>query len=250
MIAMTIVLALAAGWSRAGSFQPRHLAVLRAGDGEMDLKLRQSPAFIDEFATGVFNPAPLSTVPIPTIGPNALFFNGHAATEGILTRSADGRYLTFAGYGGVNLLQSNGTPSVLVIDRGFSTVDAAGAVHTTIYGKEGSAKKMNPRGIVSDGSGNFWGCGNAGGTVYYNPGRAAGPVQFADIPDSRAIKIVNHVLYTTLNGPDGIAHDVPAGGFLLPTAKGLPRRCRNRPTRNWPWWSRLKNLTPGLLASI
>ena len=152
---------------------------------------------------------------IPTNGPEALFFNGHAATEGILTRSADGRILAFAGYGGVSLLQSNGTPSLLGIERGFCTVDAAGSIHTMIYGKQGGDRKMNPRGIVTDGTGDFWGCGNAFGTVYYQPAGMTEPVSFEAVPNSRAIKIINHTLYVTLNAADGIASDLPAGDFFL-----------------------------------
>ncbi len=67
-------------------FLPKHLAVLRAGDGVLDLHLKQSPVFVDQFAPGGFNQTPSFTVKIPTNGPEALFFNGHAATEGILTR--------------------------------------------------------------------------------------------------------------------------------------------------------------------
>jgi hypothetical protein len=202
-------------------FIPKHLAVLRAGDGVMELHLKQSPVFIDQFAPGMFNDAPSFTVSIPTNGPNTLFINGHAATEGILTRSADGRFLAFAGYGGVSLLQSNGTPSLLEIERGFCTVDAAGSIHTMVYGKQGD-KKMNPRGVVTDGTGNFWGCGNSLGTVYYNPADAREPVEFEAIPNSRDIKIINKTLYTTLNQADGTASDLPAGIFSFADTGGVP----------------------------
>src|SRR5580704_8695597 len=116
--------------AQSPAFLPKHLAVLRAGDGVLDLHLKQSPAFIDQFAPGSFNVQPSFTVSIPTNGPDTLFFNGHAATEGILTRSADHRLLAVAGYGGINLLASNGTPSLLDIARVYCTVDAAGKVHT------------------------------------------------------------------------------------------------------------------------
>ena len=157
--------------------------MLRAGDGELDLHLKQSPAFIDEFTPGSFNTGPLFTAGIPTNGPDTLFFNGHAATEGVLTRSADHRLLAVAGYGGVNLLATNGTPSLLDIARVFCTVDAAGKVHTMIYRKTSGVEKMNPRGVVTDGTNNFWGCGNAMGTIYYQPGGSGEPVAFAGAPN-------------------------------------------------------------------
>jgi len=193
-------------------FLPKHLAVLRAGDGVIDLHLKQAPAFIDEFTPGQLNAAPLMSLAIPTNGSDAIFFNGHAATEGMLARSADGRLLTFAGYGGVALLQSNGTPSLLNIDRAICTVDMAGKVHTMIYGRKGD-KKMNPRGVVTDGAGHFWGCGNAFGTVYYDPASMTEPLEFRDIPNSRAIKIIGGTLYTTLNQADGFEGDTTAGIF-------------------------------------
>lgn len=225
-LATTLLFALAGWTAHAASLQSRHLAVLRAGDGQIDPKLRQSPIFIDEFAPGTLNQAPLSTIAIPTNGPNALFFNGHAATEGILARSANHHFLTIAGYGGVSLLQSNGTPSVLNIGRAFCTVDSTGAIHTTIYQNLGRNEKMNPRGVVTDGSNNFWGCGNAFGTVYWNPSSAK-PVVFDPVPNSRAIRIVGDTLYVTLNKADAIAGDSSAGIFSFIDGSGnaaaLPR---------------------------
>lgn len=200
---------------------PRHLAVLRAGDGRLELKLKQSPVFIDEFVPGTFNSAPLSTIAIPTNGPDALFLNGHAATEGILARSADHRLLTLAGYGGVSLLQSNGTPSLLNIGRAFCTIDAAGAIHTTIFRGLGQDEKMNPRGVVTDGSNNFWGCGNAFGTVYWNPSTSK-PTVFDSAPNSRAIRIIGNILYVTLNHPDATASDTSPGIFSFQSASGNP----------------------------
>lgn len=221
LTAAAVALAGLIAGAEPAQFLPKHLAVLRAGDGVLDLKLKQSPVFIDEFATDGFNAAPLLTVKIPTTGTNTIFFNGHAATEGMLSRSADGRLLVFAGYGGVNLLQDSGTPSLLNIERGFCTVDADGKIQTAIYGKQGD-EKMNPRGIVTDGTNNFWGCGNASGTVYYNPADLTEPVAFTAIPNSRAVKIIGNVLYTTLNGPDGYVSGVPAGIFSFADADGNP----------------------------
>ena len=209
--------------AHAGSLQPKHLAVLRAGDGHLDLKARQSPIFIDEFVPGSSNNAPLSSVAIPTNGPDTLFFNGHAATEGILARSADHRLLAIAGYGGVNLLQVPGTPSMLTdLGRGFCTVDATGATHTTIYTTPATDEKLNPRGAVTDGTNNFWGCGNAFGTIYCNTASPAERTEFAAVPNSRAIRIINNVLYVTLNGPDGLADGIPAGIFSFEEKSGTP----------------------------
>ncbi|HXA44090.1 MAG TPA: hypothetical protein VNZ25_01185 [Candidatus Angelobacter sp.] len=209
--------------AQSALFLPKHLAVLRAGDGVLDLNLKQSPIFIDQYAPGMLNDAPSLTVKIPTNGPDTLFFNGHAATEGILTLSADHRLLAFAGYGGTDLLATQGTPSLLDFKRGFCTVDAGGQIQTFFYRQHGGEdEKMNPRGVVTDGYNNFWGCGNALGTVYYNPTGAVGTVNFIEVPTTRSIKIINHVLYTTLNNADATASDLPAGIFGFADKNGAP----------------------------
>ena len=190
--------------------------------------LKQSPLFIDQFDPQDFNAAPSFTVPIPTNGANSFFFNSHAATEGGLTRSADHRLLALAGYGGVNLLEKPGTPSLLDIQRGFCTVDAAGAIHTYLYLAHDPSEKANPRGVATDGNNHFWGCGNAGGTLYYNPAEGKGTLQFQPFQNSRAAKIINGVLYVTLNGPDGKMIDEPAGIYQFADQAGnalpLPRQ--------------------------
>jgi hypothetical protein len=218
-----VMLAGLAIQAQSVQFLPQHLAVLRAGDGVVELKLKQSPVFIDEYTPGSFNDSPSFTIKIPTNGPDTLFFNGHAATEGMLTLSADHHLLAFAGYGGANLLQISGTPSLLDMKRGFCTVDSAGNTHTTFYREHGGADaKMNPRGVVTDGTNNFWGCGNALGTVYFNPTGSAAAVNFAAIPTTRAIKIINGVVYATLNQADGTASDLPPGIFSFANSHGDP----------------------------
>lgn len=197
--------------SQTSPFQPGQLAVLRAGDGLVKQHLKQAPIFIDQFDPKTFSDAPSFSVAIPTNGVNSFFFNSHAATEGVLSRSADHRFLVFAGYGGVNLLEKPGVPSLLDIDRGFCTVDAAGKIQTLLYKPAGSTAKINPRGAASDGKNNFWGCGNAQATLYFNPVSQKTPLEFAAVPNTRAMRIIDAVLYATLNGPDAIAIDSEAG---------------------------------------
>jgi hypothetical protein len=217
----TVLLGLAANAQNAG-FLPGHLAVLRAGDGAVDLRLKQAPIFVDQFDPKSFNAAPSFTVRIPTNGPNAFFFNGHAATEGNLTRSSDHAFLAFAGYGGVSLLQSNGTPSQLGIRRGGCTIDASGTAHMFLLSAVPANGKMNPRGIVTDGKNNFWACGNADGTLYYSPAGMPEPVRFDSLPNSRAIRIINNILYATINGADGKAVDQPPGIYVF-SGTALPK---------------------------
>jgi hypothetical protein len=216
-----VLLALPAA-AQVSQFQPGHLAVLRAGDGSMDLRLRQTPMFVDQFDANVSNASPAFTVRIPVSGPDELFINGHAATEGNLTRSADHALLAFAGYGGVGLLQTNGTPSTMDIPRGGCTIDVSGRVHAFLCGGTPAGTKANPRGLATDGTNNFWGCGNASGAMYYNPGEMKLPERFTALPNSRAVKIIGNALYMTVNGADAYAGGEKAGIYgFQPDA--LPR---------------------------
>jgi hypothetical protein len=217
-----LVFALCSAAQPEQGFLPGHLAVLRAGDGVFDLRLRQTPVFIDEFDTTTPNKTPSFTVRLPTNGPNSFFINGHAATEGNLTRSSDRKLLSLAGYGGVDLLQVTGTASRLDIKRGCATIDRSGAVHTFLYKSDSSDVKMNPRGCASDGANDFWGCGNANGTFFLNGSSTSEPVRFTAMPNSRAIRIVNESLFATMSGQDGYAEDKPGGIYAFKPA--LPRQ--------------------------
>lgn len=220
---MLVVVGLA-GLVRAqeGHFQPGRLAVLRAGDGRLDLNRRQSAVFVDEFTTNDLAQAAAFSVRIPTNGANSFFFNGHAGTEGTLTRSMNGRLLAFAGYGGVDLLQVNGTASRLDIQRGYATLDAAGQLHTYLYHSKMTDAKLIPRGVATDGTNHFWGGGNTFGTFYHEPGASNDPVRFTAFPNSRSVRIIEGALYANMNAADGFLIDQPAGIYAFePLA--LPR---------------------------
>lgn len=209
------LLAIHAGAQQVSQFQPGHLAILRAGDGTMDLHLRQAPIFIDQYDANTPSTAPSFTAAIPTNGADELFINGHAATEGNLARSADHRFLTFEGYGGVGLLQTGGTPSTLDIPRGGCTIDAFGKVHTFLWSASNKDTKANPRGLVTDGTNHFWGCGNADGAMFYDPTLKQMPVRFDSMPNSRAVRIIGNSLYMTMNAADAYADGKTAGIYAF-----------------------------------
>ena len=164
---MTVLPALA--------FQPKHLVVLRAGDGQVALKLKQSPIFLDEFLPGQTN-----TLASQHRGdshqrserPVLQWSRLHRRHAGTVRRPSTAH---LAGYGGVSLLQSNGTPALLDISRGFSARSMPPArSKTTVYKLDSSDEKLNPRGMVSDDADHYWGCGNAVATLYITIPRASG----------------------------------------------------------------------------
>jgi len=213
MVAALVV--AGAGVGQSQTFAPGQLAVLRAGDGTLSLRLKQAPIFVDQFDPAQFNAAPSLSVALPTNGPSTLFFNGHAATEGNLTRSADHQWLGIAGYAGVNLLQTKGVPSQLDIPRGFGILGASATSFKLIHQSADWYAGANPRGVVTDGANNFWGCGSTYGTVYYNAQTAAAPIGFKALLNTRAIKLINQTLYATINSADAQGTDDSAGIYSL-----------------------------------
>jgi hypothetical protein len=204
-------------------FAPGKLAVLQEGDGGFargttspsDFANKQNPVFIDEFDGGTFNSnGPSFQVAIPTNGADALWVNGNAGTEGNLTRAADRSVLVFSGYSGDILSLSPGTaPSSLAYDRGISVIDATGNSFLAYRGGAWygiSTGKTNPRGVATDGTNQFWGCGNGYGSIYYNANSGADPIQFQNIALTSAVKIRNNALYTTVKGSESV-NLYPAG---------------------------------------
>ena len=202
------------------AFTPGKLAVLRAGDGIITIKTgRQHPAFIDEYDPAIANQAnPLLSLELPTNGDNALFVNAHAGSEGqAMTRSADRRYLAVAGYCGA-LNSITGTPSSATnaanpegYPRGFGIVDAFTNFNVTYasadwFGMEPGITQNNPRGIATDGSNDFWGCGTIAGTqtggftetgtLFWNGAVSPTPELVQNQVDSGYfMRIINNVLY-------------------------------------------------------
>ena len=208
-------------------FSPRKLAVLRAGDngtsGASDiLNAHQAPTFVDEYdpVTNITIPGtdtgtngPIFSVAIPTNDPAivppyaALWFNGHAGTEGYLALSGDASTLAFSGYGG-NILALPGTPSGLNIPRGICVIDAMGHSYIPYEGNAwyglGAGTQTNPRGAVSDnGTNNFFGSGSLDGNEWYQLGNPSTPESIQNLSSVRAVKIINGFFYTSLQGNDG-----------------------------------------------
>ena len=223
-------------------FSPNKLAVLRAGDNgpgqgistnASDLAgAHQAPGFIDQYdpVTPIVIPntdtgtqGPLFSVAIPTNDPGAMWFNGHAGTEGYLALSGDLSSLTFTGYGG-DILAQQGTPSQLNIPRGICVINQAGASSIPYEGSDwyglGAGTQTNPRGVVSDdGADNFWGSGSLDGTEWFNPGLSDPPVSVQNLNSSRQVKIIEGVFYTSLQEGDG-GGLYPQGIYNLQTEGG------------------------------
>ena len=246
-IIITTSLAALLACPAQAQFSAGKLAVLRAGDNGTNQNSassasdvggsHQSPTFIDEFdpvipinisATNTGTNGPIFSVAIPTndppVGqPQALWFNGHAGTEGYLAQSGDASTVSFSGYGG-DILAQQGTPSDLNIPRGICVIDVSGNTYLPYDGQDwyglGAGVQTNPRGVVSDnGTNNFFGSGSLDGTEWFNPAVPGTPVTAQNLGSSRQVKIINGVFYTSLQEADGMGQ-YPQGIYNLQTFGG------------------------------
>jgi spore coat protein CotH len=181
---------------------PTNLVVLRLGDGTENLTSHGNSAFLDQYATnGVFQ----GSIAIPNNGDAALIFSGTASSEGALTRSLDGRLLTFAGYNvalsnSAALSASLANSTAAAAPRAAMAVDFLGTPQLTGV-TTNQFNKNNVRSSVTDGRGHYWASGAATGIVYF------------DTDDAHAVE-TNISNATTLQ---------PAqNGLLLSTAKSTP----------------------------
>ena len=79
-------------------FTPGNVVVYRVGTGSGSLLNSGNPVFLDEYTPGG---TLVQSVALPTTSSGAnrrLIASGTATSEGLMTRSADGRYLLLAGY--------------------------------------------------------------------------------------------------------------------------------------------------------
>ena len=188
--------------------------VVRVGDGNAALSLLSTAAFIEE--RRLDDGTLLHTTPLPTADslPNrALTLSGSAPVEGTLKRSADGHFVTVAGYG-VSPGQSNvaytATSTVSrVIGRVAAdrTVDTTTAFTSAAFDGGASNAQANDRAVASYDGSAFWvsgaGANNSGGIWYISFGATSGTQitgQSGNNPGNvRLCGIFNGQLYASTN---------------------------------------------------
>lgn len=219
----TIVAAFcaAAGASTAfgSAFTSGNLVVLRVGDGAAALSSAAQVASLQEMTTAGSN---VQLIGMPTVaaGANRRFtIGGTANSEGQLSLSSNGQYLTLGGYdAAVGTAAVNGTTSVSV-PRVVARVDLNGNIDTTTAITD-TLSGVAIRGTASfDGSG-FWvaGAGSSTGVRYIPIGGAATTQVAANPGNGRTLNIFNGQLFAgaATAGFSGIS----TVGSGLPTGTG------------------------------
>jgi hypothetical protein len=167
----------------------------------------------------------MSTVALPTAasGANSPFtLTSAAVSEGALARSADGRYVSLAGYatapGVANVVAAPNTNRVVARIDTSSTVDTSTLINATL-----AFSGQNVRGAVSDDGSHFWvsglGGGSTGGIVYVPLGsNAATTPTILSMNQFRVVEIFGNLLFG--DGEASGTSTTPPEVFQIDT--GLP----------------------------
>ena len=215
---LNLVLICISAISFAGNFTPGNIVILRVGSGLTTLSNASTAVYLDEYTvTGTLVQS--IAVPAAVSGSNhALTLSGSAATEGELTLSPGGQYVTFTGF---DTVPGYAGVSSGVTNRTIGRVDATGIVNTATGFLAGSAfVGGNFRSAVTNDGNEFWAAGSGGATggIWYaafGSFTASGVQTSATINTVRDVNIFGGQLYFTTSSA-GVYTD----GTGLPTATG------------------------------
>jgi hypothetical protein len=178
-------------------------SVVVIGDGSTTLTSAAMPVSVEEHK---LDGTLLGTtkLPIAAASGNFPFANsGTAKSEGALSLSGDGRYLSLAGYNATPGTASVGSAGG--IPREVARIDAAGAVDTTTQ-ITAAFLGDNFRGATSQDGTGFWISGGNGGTAssaglwFVNLGSSGTATQLVTAPaDTRVVHVFGGQLYGTSN---------------------------------------------------
>ncbi|MBZ5640114.1 MAG: hypothetical protein LAO51_15315 [Acidobacteriia bacterium] len=200
-------------------FTPGDVVIYRVGSGTGSLVNTGNPVFLDEFTPGGML---VQSVPMPIADalPNRAFYaSGTASSEGMLTRSADGRYLVLTGYASTSTSSLSGT-SGTTVNRVIGRVNAASAINTSTALTD-FASGNNPRSATSDNGARFWASGGAGGVRYAALGASTSiDLTSAILANARQVSIFAGQLYGSSDRTN--FKGVNAIGAGLPTTPSQP----------------------------
>jgi hypothetical protein len=197
--------------------------VTQVGDGAAALTNGSTALSVLKFANDGTPDVP-GTIALPTAasGANQPFsIAGTPTSEGFLTLSANGQYLTVAGYA-----VSPGTPAVAstastAVPRAVARIAVSnGAVDTTTSfpGTGEAYTGGNPRSAVSNDGTSFWMSGSVQGIRYATLGATTSTLVSSTVTNTRVANIFNNQLY--VSSGSGAFVGVNAVGTGLPTGSG------------------------------
>jgi hypothetical protein len=212
------------GLATAAPFTPGNLVVVRVGaTGGGTLSNAATAVFLDEFTLGVGQSSPVQSIALRTSasGPNAILtMSGTATADGALALSADGRFLTLAGYDAAPGTASVAGTTSVAVNRIVAAVDMMGNVDTTTRINDGFSGNNIRSAVTVDGS-QFYaaGAGGAGqgGIRLVTAGSTGTSTQItSNLQNIRTVGIFQGQLYNS--SASGAFVGVSSVGVGLPTS--------------------------------
>lgn len=152
---------MCASQSFGAALTPGNLVVVQVGDGAGSLGSAATASFLKEFTLGG---SLVQTINMPTVASGlnqALTLSGTATSEGFLTLSANGQFLTLGGYGAVPGTANVTTANPTTVNRVVGRVDMNGNVDTSTALTD-AYNGSNIRSTASTDGVDIWTAGNAG----------------------------------------------------------------------------------------
>jgi hypothetical protein len=198
--------------------------------------------FLDRFAVADGAARGTITMPIAAAGADQpLTVSGSAISEGLLTRSTDGKSVVLAGYaatpgtgtthgnGSVTGINDSATSGTGAVPRVVGRVDATGAVSTSVTTTTYSTQ--NVRGAATTDGSAYWmfgnGSGSSNGISYQAAAPGAGAFVSTSAPNVRAAGIFGGRLYGTtasgsIRGVFTMVSALPAAAEAATALPGFP----------------------------
>jgi hypothetical protein len=209
----------AAAPAAAAGFADGDLVVARVGTGDAALTSAATPVFLDEYRP---DGTAAQSVPLPVAASGAgqaFALSGSASSEGALTRSADGRFLTLGGYGAVPGTTGIASTTAAAVPRVAARIDASAAVDTSTALTDAFSAN-NIRGVASVDGTAFWAVGANGGVRYAALGAGTSTGLNTVAPTNIRVPLIagGNLYVSTGSSPVGI-YQVGTG---LPSTAGQP----------------------------
>ncbi len=211
-VVSTVLFVALFSMSAWGQFTNGNIVVLQMGDGVATLSSSSAPVSLKEYTkTGSL----VQTIALPSSGSSPRFtVTGNSGSEGHLARSADGKYLTIAGYDTVAGVSSF---AVAATKRLIARIDASGNIDLTTGITDGGTSAV--RSAVMDGTSNTWMATSGGGIRYEQFGNIGTSIQMSSTPtNTRVVRVYNNQLY--ISTASGAFLGVCSIGSGTPTTSG------------------------------
>ncbi len=203
--------------AHASAFTPGNLLVCRVGDGSGSLVNTGSPMFLDEYTPAGALVQSIA-VPTTTSGTNhRLILSGTATSECGLNLSADGQYVTFAGYDAAMPTASLAGTAAATTPRVVGRIDGNGTIDTSTALTD-FATGNNPRAAYSTDGTSLWVVGGAGGVRTATLGGSTSTQISTTLTNLRQVAAFDGQLYVSTSS--GSAVRIGSVGVGLPTTSG------------------------------